>query len=136
MSSTGNYHLGISIFDLKQGRNLTFKGLFIADVVRHLYINLLVALDGNKVDFFFVKHTDIDLVSSAEQLYGNHIFKDSAVVHILRAELGIAESVVAQIILIVAGKILLALNVISADFIKGEGIAQILNIRADGNRCV
>ena len=40
---------------------------------------------------------------------------------------------VSDSVLVVAGKIFFALNVISADFIKGKGIAQILNIRANGN---
>ena len=131
--SAGDNHLRVSIPNLKQGGHFTFKSLVIADIVRYLYINLLIAFNSNKVNLFLVEYADIDLISSTEQLYRNHVFKYSAVVHIFCAELGIAESMVAQIILIVAGQILFAFNIISADFIKGKGIAQILNIRADRN---
>ena len=40
---------------------------------------------------------------------------------------------VAQVVFIVAGQILFALNIVSANFVKRKSIAQILHIGANGH---
>ena len=124
----GKDHFGVRVFDLQQRSNFPLKGSSIADLIRYLDIYFLAAADCHKINFFFIENPGIYLISSAQQFHRHDIFQHPAVIKILCAELSIAEGRIAEIILIVAGKILFPLDVISSDPVKCKRIAKILYI--------
>ena len=73
MLGSGNNHFRISISDLKQRRTFSFKCFLPGNVVAYLNINLLTALLSNKVDFFFIEFTNIDIISTSKKFYANDI---------------------------------------------------------------
>ena len=127
----GKNHLGIRIANAQQWRNLAFKRLIRADVVAHLNVELLASLDCHKVYFLFIEHTDVYLISAAQQLDGHHVLVHATPVHIACTEQCVFERVVCQVILLAALKVFLAANVISTNFIEGKRIAQVPHVRTD-----
>ena len=97
-------------------------------LVLYLDIQLFITLDRHKIYFFLIQYADINFIFSAQQLYGDDVFQDSAVIEILGAELCVAEGMVTEIILVIRAQILLALDVISSDFVKGKRVAKVLQI--------
>ena len=104
------------------------EGIWTADIIRNLNIDFFITLDRHKINFFLIQHADIDFIFSAQQLYGNDVFQNSAVIQILRAELCVAEGMVAEIILVIRAQILFALDILSPDFVKGKRVAKVLQI--------
>ena len=117
---------------MQQRGTFSLKGFLSRDVVAYLNINFFTASLRNKVDFFLIELADINIVSTAQKLDADHVFIDSAVVHISASEDRIADAAVTQIELFGAFKILLATNIVSFHIIEHKGVAQILDILADG----
>ena len=125
---SGNQDLRICVFDFQQRINFSLEGIWTADIIRDLNIDLFITLDRHKIYFFLIQHADIDFIFSAQQLYGDDVLQYSAVIEILGAELCVAEGKVAEIILIIRDQMLLALDVISPDFVKGKRVAKVFQI--------
>ena len=124
-------HLGIRIANAQQWRNLAFKCLVRADVVAHLNVEFLAPLDYHKVYFLFIEHTDVYLVSAAQQLDGHHVLVYASPIHITCTKKRIFKRMVRQVILLAALKVFLTANVVSTNFIEGKRIAQVPHVRAD-----
>ena len=132
LTGTGKNHLRIGILDFQQGIDLALESVGIIDAACNLNIQLLAALDGYEVDLFFIEHSGIQLIAPAKQLNGNDVLYHSAVIGVFRAQLGVFEGMITEIILIVRGKVALSLDVVSPYFVECESVAEILDICADG----
>ncbi len=69
-----------------------------------------------------------------KQFHGDDILQQPAIVHVLCAEPGEAKTAICQIVLVLGPEVSLSPDVITADAVEREGLAQRVNVLSD-SRC-
>ena len=90
----------------------------------------LTAFLGYKINFFLIQLSNINIVTTAQKFDADHIFINSAVIHISAAQDCITNPRITQIEFLGAFQILLATNIISLNIIENKSVAQIFDIFA------
>ena len=130
MSGSCDNHFRIRISNLQQWRIFSFKGFLPGDIVADLNIDFLTAFLGYKINFFLIQLSNINIVTTAQKFDADHIFINSAVIHISAAQDCITNPRITQIEFLGAFQILLATNIISLNIIENKSVAQIFDIFA------
>lgn len=99
--------------------------------IRHLHIELLGALFADKIDLLFACFAYCYGIAAAQQLQKHDIFEDQVDVPQVAAEHRLADAVVGNVILLICGKDLLALQVLPLDLIEQIGVAAVFEIVQD-----
>ena len=120
----GEYHLRVGVAYGEQRRVLAPEGLGRADVVAHLYVELLASPHRHEVDLPLVEDPRVGLVATAQELDGHHILQHAAEVHVARPELGVAEGVVDQVVLVAGREVALPPDVVAPDAVEGERLLE------------
>ena len=131
MFCPGNDHLRIGVTYLQKWGYFPLKSFFFGNIITHLNINFFAASLCDKVDFFLIQLSYVNIISAAKQLDAYYIFIDPAIIHISAAENCITNSAVTEIKFFRVRKILFSSNIVAFNIVKYKSIAQIFNIFTD-----
>ena len=112
-----------------QGRDLSLKCAFLCQRCGDLIVVQAVSLLSDEVYFRIADFPNRDLVASAEQLQENDILQGVSEIIILPGDQVPPQAQIHDIELSVLLKKLFSFDIVSADFIKSECIAKVLQIR-------
>ena len=113
----------MGIPDLEQWLDFALKGIFTADVVADLDVVKLTGAFSDEIDLFVVKFADIDFETTAQELQTDDVFVNAAIIHVARAEHGVAHTGVAEIIFFRAFQVFFAADVIALDRVEEKSAA-------------
>ena len=125
MSCVGQNHLRISILDLQKRIIFPLECLQAGDIITYLNIKLLVSTYGNKVNFFLVQFSNIDLITSAHQFNADDVLIHPTIVKVSPTQYGEADTGIAQIVFHGRFQVLLSANIVSAYVIEDKGVAKV-----------
>lgn len=74
MFCPGNDHLRIGVAYLQKWRYFPLKSIFFGNVITHLNIDFFAASLCDKVDFFLIQLSYVNIISAAKQLDAYYIF--------------------------------------------------------------
>ena len=98
MSCSGDDHLRICVFDLKQRTILSFKSFWIRNIVAYLNINSLTFFWIDKTNFFLIELSNIYIITSSHQFDADHIFIETAIIYVSVSQYRVTDAAVTQIV--------------------------------------
>ena len=81
----GDKNSRISVLDFQQWGELSFSGMGIRNIVRYLNIGFTTIPYGHKIDFTFIKNSDVNFIAASGKFDGNSIFQHSSLIEVSRS---------------------------------------------------
>ena len=103
---------------MKQGSALPFKCFLPGNIIAYLNIDFLAASLRNKIYFFLIEFSDVNVIVTAKKLNADHVLVDSAVIDISAAKNCVTDTRIAQIELFGVFKVSLPADIIASDVLK------------------